>query len=77
MTDYKNIVAFSNGYAASVVSNQYSYGGNKGLFEVAVMYDGEIVYDTPVTNDVIGFLDFKGVADTLVQIENLPCRKPL
>lgn len=77
MTDYKNIVAFSNGYAASVVSNQYSYGGNKGLFEVAVMYDGEIVYDTPVTNDVIGFLDFKGVADTLVQIENLPYRNPL
>lgn len=77
MTDYKNIVAFSNGYAASVVSNQYSYGGNKGLFEVAVMYDGEIVYDTPVTNNVIGFLDFKGVADTLVQIENLPYRNPL
>ena len=77
MTDYQNIVAFSNGYAASVVSNSYSYGGNKGLFEVAVMYDGEIVYDTPVTNDVIGFLDFKGVADTLVQIENLPYRKPL
>lgn len=74
---YKKTVNFPNGYAASVVSSQYSYGGSKGLFEVAVMYNNEIVYDTPVTSDVIGFLDFQGVADTLKQIEQLPCRKPL
>ena len=74
---YKKTVNFQNGYAASVVSSPYSYGGSKGLFEVAVMYNDEIVYDTPVTSDVIGFLDFQGVVDTLKQIENLPCRNPL
>lgn len=71
---YHKVVTFSNGYAGSVVSSQYSYGGKEGLFEVAVMYNGEIVYDTPVTDDVVGFLDFQGVADTLKKIENLPHR---
>lgn len=75
MNNYHNVVAFSNGYAASIVNGPHTYGGSKGLFEVAVMYDGQLVYDTPVTNDVIGYLDFQGVADTLKKIENLPYRK--
>ena len=50
-----------------------TYGGNQGLFEVAVLdLAGNIVYDTPVTSDVVGFLDFAGVADVLQQIQNLP-----
>jgi len=71
---YQKFVEFSNGYSASIVSNDMSYGSDRGLFEVAVLVNDEIVYDTPVTNDVIGFLDFQGVADTLKQIENLPRR---
>jgi hypothetical protein len=71
---YQKFVEFDNGYSASIVSNDMSYGSDRGLFEVAVLVNDEIVYDTPVTNDVIGFLDFQGVADTLKQIENLPRR---
>lgn len=70
---YQKIYRFGNGYGASVVSNSMTYGGNQGLFEVAVLdLAGEIVYDTPVTSDVVGFLDFDGVADVLRQIQNLP-----
>lgn len=73
MNEYQKIYKFGNGYGASVVCNSMSYGGSKGLFEVAVLdATGYIVYDTPVTNDVVGFLDFAGVADILQQIQNLP-----
>ena len=71
---YQKFVEFDNGYSASIVSNDMSYGGDRGLFEIAVLVNHEIVYDTPVTNDVMGYLDFQGVADTLKQIENLPRR---
>lgn len=74
---YQKFVEFSNGYTASVVSNDISYGGDRGLFEIAILVKGEIVYDTPVTNDVIGFLDFEGVVQTLEKIKQLPQRKPL
>jgi len=43
-----------------------------GLFEVAVLdKDGELCYDTPITDDVIGYLTFQEVADTLKKIESL------
>lgn len=70
---YKKVYKFGNGYGASVVCSQFSYGGDKGLFEVAVLdMAGNIVYDTPVTGDVLGFLDFDGVAKTLQEIQYLP-----
>jgi len=74
---YQTFVNFDNGYTASVVSNDMSYGGDRGLFEIAILYGSEMVYDTPVTNDVIGFLDFEGVVQTLEKIKQLPRRKPL
>lgn len=72
MNEYKKVYMFDNGYGASVVSSNMSYGGNQGLFEVAVLdKDGNICYDTSVTNDVVGFLDFADVADVLNKIRNL------
>jgi hypothetical protein len=71
MNNYHKVFKFDNGYEASVVSHPMTYGGQDGLFEVAVIKDGEIVYDTPVTNDVVGWLDFAGVADILNQIKAL------
>lgn len=75
MSEYNRKVKFDNGYEASVADHGRSYGGEDGLFEVAVLFDGQIVYDTPVTSDVIGWLDFHEVADILDQIKALPKRE--
>ena len=70
---YRKVVKFDNGYGASIVSNPMSYGGNRGLFEVAVLdSSGDLCYDTPVTGDVEGYLDFADVAVVLDKIKNLP-----
>ena len=70
---YHKVFKFDNGYGASVVSHSGSYGGDRGLFEVAVLdKNDDIVYDTPVTSDVLGYLDFAEVAAVLDQIKNLP-----
>jgi hypothetical protein len=71
MNDYHKIYKFENGYGASVISHSGSYGGNDGLFEVAVLKNGEMCYDTPITSDVVGWLDFGGVADILNKIKAL------
>lgn len=63
---------FANGYGASVIRNDMSYGGDIGLWEVAVLgKDGDLTYDTPVTSDVIGRLDVADVNVVLEQIEAL------
>jgi hypothetical protein len=62
---------FENGYEASVVKSEYSYGGRDGLYELAIFKDGEICYDTPITNDVIGYLTMQEVTDTFIEIQKL------
>jgi hypothetical protein len=62
---------FENGYEASVVKSEYSYGGRDGLYELAIFKDDEICYDTPITDDVIGYLTEDGVTETFVKIQEL------
>ena len=62
---------FDNGYEVSVVKSQYTYGGDKGLYELAVFKDGEICYDTPITDDVIGYLRPEDVTDVMAKIQQL------
>jgi hypothetical protein len=65
-------ITFENGYGASVVRHEYSYGGKDGLYEVAVLgSDGELTYATPVTDDVIGYLRDIDVTDVMEKIQQL------
>ena len=62
-----------NGYGASIIQHDFSYGGNNGLWELAVVgKDGNLCYDTPITNDVLGYLTEEEVNSTLKKIELLP-----
>ncbi|EEP6661088.1 hypothetical protein HCD36_002851 [Listeria monocytogenes] len=64
---------FPNNYGASVVLGPYSYG-----LELAVIYftgdDWVIVYDTPVTTDVLGDLNKDSLKQALEDIYNLPVK---
>ena len=66
-------VMFENGFGASIVSHKYSYGGDKGLYEMAVLDDieGGPIYYTSVTDDVLGHLTEEDVEKYLNQIKNL------
>lgn len=65
-------IIFDNGYGASIVKGPYSYGGSDGLYELAVIgKDDKICYDTPVTEDVEGYLSEAQVTDLLIKIQQL------
>ena len=67
---------FDNGFGASVVSHDFSYGGDKGLLELAVLgKDDELCYSTPVTSDIEGHLDAAAAFKLLNQIEALPAEQ--
>jgi hypothetical protein len=63
---------FDNGYEVSVVKSPHSYGGDKGLYELAVLdKNGDLCYDTPITDDVIGYLREIDVTDVMEKIQKL------
>ena len=61
---------FDNGFGVSVVQSPYSYGGDRGLYELAVWKDGEIHYDNKIANgDVVGYLRPEDVTDAMLVIQ--------
>jgi len=65
-------IMFDNGYGASVVKGEHTYGGKDGLYELGVLgKDGKLCYDTPITEDVEGYLTEEGVTEFLKQIQSL------
>ena len=67
---------FDNGYGASVVKHEFSYGNKNGLWELAVLKwvdgdDYELDLSTEISDDVIGYLTEEEVEELLVRIESL------
>jgi hypothetical protein len=74
-TGIQYLVFYPNGYGASIVQHKFSYGGDKGLWELAVIKgndeDWNICYSTPITNDVKKYLTENKVDELLTKIETL------
>ena len=69
---YEKHMSFENGYGASIICKPTSYGGDAKKFEIAVLKFGKIDYDTAVSYDVEGYLNFKDVIEVLHEIRELP-----
>ena len=63
----KVCLKFENGYGASIIHHDYSYG-----LELAVVGpNGKLDYTTDITGDVVGHLDQEKLAETLRDIQKL------
>jgi len=67
----QHVYAFPNGYGASVVKHDFSYGGKNGLWELAVLNGEDLCYTSGITEDVIGHLSWTKVEAVLRDIKQL------
>lgn len=79
MFDMQAVLFFDNGYGISVVTGASAYGG----LEAAVIHKAPtekapnnfyLVYDTDITDDVLGYLTPDRVTEIMAQIAALPPR---
>jgi hypothetical protein len=73
-------IFFDNGYGVSVVrfkiNDRYSsYTNNENEWELAILFgnekEWELTYNTPITNDVIGWLSEDKVTDIMKKVQEL------
>lgn len=53
----------------SVIRSSITYGGDEGLFELAMLRDDKCIYDTCITDDVLGWLEVEDVLEVLEKVE--------
>ena len=63
--------SYDNGYGASVIKHEASYGFKQGLWELGVLGGESLTYDNEITNDVIGYLTEEKVDKLLERISKL------
>ena len=67
----QKVYKFPNGYGASVIQHKGYYEYKKGLWELAVLWHGELCYDSGITEDVMGHLNDPEVDNILGKIFRL------
>ena len=77
---FQSVMKFENGYGVSVVCGSFYYCSPRedlyaasmyDTYEVAVLKDGSLCYDTPITDDVMGHLTTEEVSDVMKQVQSL------
>ncbi len=72
LSESQATVKFDNGYGASIITGPCSYTDINHPYELAVLgRDGKLDYDTPITDNVCGYLTEDDVNELLLRIENL------
>ena len=72
----QTIYRFDNGYGASIIRNEYSYGDELAVTTYkntnSDINDFELCYNTPITRDVLGHLTPSDIEVLLIKIAALP-----
>lgn len=55
----------------SVIRSSMTYGGDEGLFELAMLRDDKCCYDAPITDDVRGWLEVEDVLYILKDVQRI------
>lgn len=63
---------FDNGYGVSVVFGEQWYSNGIDTYELAVLHNGSLIYDTHITGDVMGYISKEKVTEVMKQVQELP-----
>ena len=62
---------FKNDYGVSVITGEGAYSSDSEPYEVAIKYKGSLTYNTPITDDVIGYQTEDDVTEIMKQVQEL------
>jgi len=63
------VMEFENGYGVSVILGELFYSNGVDTYEVAILKNGKICYDTYITNDVLGYQNKGEVTEIMRKVQ--------
>jgi hypothetical protein len=66
---YQARMNFENGYGVSVLCGSMFYSNGVDSYELAVLYDDEINYDSGLTDDVLGYISSEEVTRVMAELQ--------
>ncbi len=64
-------INFKNKYGVSVITGSSAYSDINNPYEVAILHNNLLSYDTPITDDVIGHCSESKVTEIMKQVQEL------
>jgi hypothetical protein len=64
-------MTFENGYEVLVLFGKPFYSNGVDTYELAILKDGSICYDTDITDDVMSYLTEQEVTDVMLKTQKL------
>jgi hypothetical protein len=69
------LMFFPNGYGVSVLIGGHAYSDGSAPYELAILTgnvkEWEICYDTPITDNVLGYLTPEEVTEYMIEVQKL------
>jgi len=62
---------FDNNYGVSVIFGECFYSNGIDTYELAVLFDGDITYNTEITDDVLGHLSEDEVSAIMIKVQSI------
>jgi len=68
-------MSFDNGFGVSVVTGESAYSSESSPYEIAILHNDSLTYDTHITDDVIGHQTESDVTKVMGKVQKLEAIK--
>ena len=65
------VMEFENGYSVSVIFGEQFYSNGIDTYEVAIIKDNHVCFDTPLTNNVLAYQNENEVTEIMRKVQEL------
>ena len=66
----RGVIEFENNYGISVIKGKHCYQ-DEGTYEVGILFEGSLTYDTDITSDVLSYQSIDDIDDIINKLQKL------
>ena len=65
------LIEFENGYGVSVLLGRCFHSNGVDTYELGVLYDGDLTFNTDITDDVLGHITEEEVTEIMIRVQDI------